>query len=73
MSASPKMRAIIEKYGEDNPDEVFRSITTYKQLQDANVAFLQGKLSSTPYHGGSCEKLLHEFFASVENSVKKIT
>lgn len=43
---------LITQQGTKNPLKVFQNIKSYKNLVDVNVAFLQGKISETPYHLG---------------------
>lgn len=43
------IRQVIRQQGITNPMKVFNSIQSYKNLIDVNVAFLQGKVSKTPY------------------------
>jgi hypothetical protein len=51
-----KIEIIIKMYGKSDPDFVWKSITSYQDLVDVNVAFLNGKLSRTPYHSGPIDK-----------------
>jgi hypothetical protein len=42
----------IKSFGNKSPEKVYEGVKTYKDLIATNVAFLQGKLPYTPYHGG---------------------
>lgn len=43
---------MIKLYGETEPLKVFGGVKTYKDLLEANIGFLEGKVTETPYHGG---------------------
>lgn len=46
------MEDIIEKYGITDPLRLYSAVTTFDELIQANVAFLEGKVEETPYHYG---------------------
>ena len=43
---------LIRLHGKTDPNRVFESCQTYRELLRCNVAYLQGRLTRTPYHGG---------------------
>ena len=55
-SMSQQISQMITQQGINNPMKVFQNVKSYKQLIDVNVAFLQGKISKTPYHLGSIQE-----------------
>lgn len=50
------MSQVINARGKKDYKAVYRRIKTYKDLLKANVAFLRGKISETPYHLGPIDE-----------------
>jgi hypothetical protein len=51
-----QMNDLINKFGHDNPDIVYQNVSSFQDLQETNIAFLNGKIKRTPYHLAPIDK-----------------